>query len=151
MKHSTSWWESHLLNDDIFGDIRFKKLNGGQYVPYNISSVPVDSVSLDIFLKDEDKSLPLIIGTQFGFFPRLNTIPGFFLNPRIIALLSKSALSGNVAGLTICLISGRSRPWKVIQDFPNKLEYDSSSTAEEIDPQKDFGLVMEYGKWLVSK
>jgi hypothetical protein len=151
MKHSTSWWESHLLNDDIFGDIRFKKLNGGQYVPYNISSVPVDSVSLDIFLKDEDKSLPLIIGTQFGFFPRLNTIPEFYLEPRVVALLSKSVLSGNVAGISICLIPGREKAWKVIRDFPDKREYNPSSSIKEIDPQNDFCCVMNSGERLVVK
>jgi hypothetical protein len=151
MKQSTSWWESHLLNDEIYRNIRFKKLDGGQYVPYNISSVPVDSVSLDIFLKGEDKSLPLIIGTQFGFFPRLNTIFGFYLEPRVVALLSKSVLSGNVAGMTICLIPGREQAWRVIRDFPDKPDYEPSSIAEQIDPQRDFGCVMNSGERLVVK
>jgi len=77
----------------------------------------VDHVELEEFLQLEEERLPLLIGTQFGFFPRLNKINGFFLEPRVIALLSKSVLSGNVAGLTICLISGRTKPWKVIRDF----------------------------------
>ncbi len=151
MKRTLSWWESHLLSDEIYGNIRLKILDGGQYVPYNISSVPVDSVNLDIFLKDEDKSLPLIIGTQFGFFPRLSTIPGFYLEPRVVVLLSKSVLSGNVAGLSICLVQGRGKPWKVIRDFPDKPEHYPSSIAKEIDPQRDFGLVMVSGERLVIK
>jgi len=145
MKHSTTWWESHLLSDEVYGNIRLKKLDGGQYVPYNIASIPVESVDIDIFLKLEDKRLPLIIGTQFGFFPRLNTIPGFYLEPRIVALLSKSVLSGNVAGITVCLITDGSKQWKIIRDFPNKSEYSVSNLAEEIDPGKDFCCVMESG------
>jgi|GEM_PF-1050610 len=148
MKRLTSWWESHLLNDEVYKDIRFKTLKGAQYVPYNISVVAVDHVGREEFLHGEDKRLPLIIGTQFGFFPRLNTIPGFYLEPRVVALLSKSVLSGSVAGMSICLITGREETWKVIRDFPNKRDYSVSTIAEEIDPGKDFGLVMESGKRL---
>ncbi len=146
MKNVSSWWESHLLHDEIYGNIQLKKLEGAQYLPYKISSVIVETVGLDEFLKLEDGRLPLLIGTQFGFFPRLTTINGFFLEPRIIALLSKSALSGNVAGLTICLINDRSGPWKVIRDFPDKREYNPSSSVKEIDPQKDFCCVMDSGQ-----
>jgi len=146
MKDSTTWWESHLLRDEIYGNIRLKKLDGGQYVPYNIASIPVEPVGTDVFLKLEDKRLPLIIGTQFGFFPRLNTIPGFYLEPRIVALLSKSVLSGSVAGMSFCLITGQEETWKVIRDFANKRNFTVSSTTEEIDPGKDFGLEMESGK-----
>lgn len=148
MKQLTHWWESHLLRDANYGDIRLKKLAGGQYVPYKILSISVEEVGLDIFLKLEDKRLPLIIGTQFGFFPRLNTIPGFLLEPRVVALLSKSALSGSVAGFSICLIPGREESLKVIRDFPNKIEYSASDIAEEIDPRKNFSLVMKSGKKL---
>ena len=148
MKHSTTWWESHLLRDEIYGNIRFKKLDVGQYVPYNIASILVEPVATDIFLKLEDKRLPLIIGTQFGFFPRLNTIPGFYLEPRVVALLSKSVLSGSVAGMSFCLITGRDETWKVIRDFANKRNFTVSSITEEIDPGKDFGLEMESGKKL---
>jgi hypothetical protein len=151
MKHSTSWWESHLLSDEAYGNIRLKKLDGGQYIPYNISSIPVEPVGLDVFLKEEDNRLPLLLGTQFGFFPRLNNIPGFYLEPRVVALLSKSVLSGSIAGLSICLIPGRNNPWKVIRDFPDKPEYYPSSIVEEIDPQRDFGLVMDSGERLVVK
>jgi len=63
-------------------------------------------------------------------------------------LLSKSALSGNVAGLTICLINDRSGPWKVIRGFPNKKDYTVSSIAKEIDPSKDFCCVIESGEKL---
>ena len=148
MKNVSTWWESHLLHDEIYGDIQLKKLAGAQYLPYKISSVIVETVGLDEFLKLEDGRLPLLIGTQFGFFPRLNTINGFFLEPRIIALLSKSALSGNVAGMTICLINDRSGPWKVIRDFPDKREYNPSASQKEIDPQKDFCCVMDSGEKL---
>ncbi|MBT4418847.1 MAG: hypothetical protein HOC81_01385 [Candidatus Marinimicrobia bacterium] len=151
MKHSTSWWESHLLNDEIYGNIRLKTLDGGQYVPYNISSILVEPVDLDAFLKEDDKCLPLLIGTQFGFFPRLNSIPGFYLEPRIVALLSKSVLSGNVAGMSICLILGHTNPWKVIRNFPDKPDYYPSSIADEIDPERDFGCTMGSGERLVVK
>jgi hypothetical protein len=151
MKHATSWWESHLLSDEIYRTIRLKKLDGGQYVPYNVSSILVKPVGIDLFLKIEEKYLPLIIGTQFGFFPRLNTIPRFYFEPRVVALLSKSALSGNVAGLSICLISGHDNPWKVIRDFPDKPEYTPSPIIEEIDPRRDFGCVMNSGKRFVVK
>ncbi len=148
MKQLSSWWESHFIHDEIYGDIKLKKLDGAQYLPYKISSVIVETVELNDFLKLEDGRLPFLVGTQFGFFPRLNTINGFFLEPRIIALLSKSALSGNVAGLTICLIHDRSGPWKVIRDFPNKRDYTVSSIDKEIDPSKDFCCVIESGEKL---
>jgi hypothetical protein len=151
MKQSASWWESHLLCDENYGNIRFKILDGGQCVPYNISSILVDSVHLDVFLRVEDKRLPLLIGTQFGFFPRLSSIPGFFLEPRVVALLCKSVLSGNVAGLTICLIADRCKPWKVVRDFPDRSNYILSSAIREVDPQKDFGIVMSSGERLVLK
>ena len=151
MKQLTHWWESRFFYDEIYGDIRLKKLDGGKYVPYKISSIKVENVSLEMFLELEDGRLPLIIGTQFGFFPRLNTIPGFYLEPRLVALLSKSALSGNVAGLSICLISGHDNPWKVIRDFPDKPEYTPSPIIEEIDPRRDFGCVMNSGKRFVVK
>jgi hypothetical protein len=151
MKQLSSWWESHLLSDEIYGNIRLKILDGGQYVPYNISSILVEPVGLDLFLKIEDKRLPLIIGTQFGFFPRLNNIPGFNLEPRVVALLSKSVLSGNVAGIAICLIPGREQTWKVIRDFPDKPDYYPSLIVEEIYPQRDFGCVMNSGERLVVK
>ena len=145
MNQLLSWWESHLLSDETYGNIRLKKLDGGQYVPFNISSILVEPVDLEVFLKEEDKRLPLLIGTQFGFFPRLDNIPGFFLEPRVVALLSKSVLSGNVGGMSICLISERTKPWKVIRDFPDKPEYDVSSITVNIDPQRDFGCVMDSG------
>jgi hypothetical protein len=151
MKQLTHWWESRFFYDEIYGDIRLKKLDGGKYVPYKISSIKVENVSLEMFLELEDGRLPLIIGTQFGFFPRLNTIPGFYLEPRLVALLSKSVLSGSVAGLSICLIPGREESWKIIRDFPNKHEDFYSSTSEDIDPQKDFGCVMNSGERLVLK
>ncbi len=66
-----------------------------------------------------------------------------------MALPSKSVLSGNVAGMTICLIPGRERSWKIIRDFPDKREYDASSAAAEIDPRKDFGMVMISGEKLI--
>jgi hypothetical protein len=151
MKQLTHWWESHLLSDEIYGNIRLKKLDGGQYVPHNISSILIELVSVDAFLKDEDKRLPLLIGTQFGFFPRLSNIPGFYLEPRVVALLSKSVLSGSVAGLSICLISGRNSPWKIVRNFPDKPEYVPSSIADEIDPHRDFGCVLNSGERLVLK
>jgi len=148
MKNVSTWWESHFMANETYRRVSFKTLREGGYSHHNITCTRVDEVDLDTFLKIEDERLPLLFGTQFGIFPRLNKISGFFLETRIVALLSKSVLSGNVASLSICLISGSSNTWKVIRDFPNKKEYTVSSIAKEIDPSKDFCCVIESGEKL---
>ena len=151
MDKRMSRWEYHYQQDVTYGNVGFKTLKNGGYPRFTISEVPIDEVGLHDFLKHEDKRIPLIIGSQFGFFPRLNRINGFFLEPRIIALLSKSVLSGCVAGLTICLIADSSKPWKVIKDFPEKHEFDHTSICTEINPNKDFGFDLATGGRLVVK
>lgn len=151
MRKTNHYWESHYLKDTTYGNVGFKKLQNGGYPQFTIAEIPIDQVDLQIFLKPETERIPLIIGTQFGFFPRLTQIPGLFHEPRVIALLSKSVLSGSVAGLTICLIPDQAKPWKVIKDFPEKPDLDQDSTRSEIYPRKDFGTVLNSGARLVIK
>ena len=151
MSSRIAWWEHHLLNDAEFGDIRLKTLKTTLYLTFKTAEVVVDQVSINEFLKMESDRLPLVVGTQFGLFPRLNEVKGFFLEPRIVALLSKSALSGNVAGLSICLITDNTGVWKVIKDFPEQQLAKSQKVITEINVGRDFGCVLESGKSLVIK
>ena len=151
MRNTTQRWESHYLKDSTYGNVGFKTLRNSGYPLFSIAEIVIDQVDLQKFLKPETERIPLIIGTQFGFFPRLNQIPGLFLEPRVIALLSKSVLSGSVAGLTICLIPDGAKPWKVIKDFPEKPELFQTSNQSEINPGKDFGIGLNSGERLVIK
>lgn len=151
MDKRMSWWEYHYLQDPTYSSVGFKTLVDGGYPRFTIKEIQIDEVDKNDFMKPEVDRVPLIIGSQFGFFPRLNRINGFFLEPRIIALLSKSVLSGCVAGLTICLITDNAKSWKVIKDFPEKHEIDPTSLCNEINPNKDFGFTLEAGRKLVAK
>ena len=151
MDKRMSRWEYHYLQDPTYSSVGFKTLVDGGYPRFTIKEIQIDEVDKNDFMKPEVDRIPLIIGSQFGFFPRLNRINGFFLEPRIIALLSKSVLSGCVASLTICLITSRSKSWKVIKDFQEKQEFDHTSTCTEIDPNKDFEFALATGGRLVVK
>ncbi len=84
--------------------MRFKKLDLG-YPQFDFDWKHLDTVSLDVFIRNEPDRLPLFIGSQFGVNPRINEIPGFFNGAKEIAILAKSLLSGAVAGVSIYRIS----------------------------------------------
>ena len=151
MKQQASWWELHMLNDKLYSNVRFKTLLGETYNRYRINEFQVDKVPLKKFLLLEQDRLPLIIGTQFGFFPKPSQIKEFYTEPRIIALLSKSALSGRVAGVSICLIPDNSGVWKVIKDFSEQQKVSNQNAVKEINIGRDFGFVLESGESLVIK
>lgn len=151
MKNVSNWWESQYLADEEYSKVGFKRLTTLSEQMYRISSVKVDAVKLDHFLNQEEDRIPLLIGSQFGIIPRLNSIPGFFSEPRILALLSKSLLSGSVAGLTICLVPDSLGVWKVIKDFPEHELVRGQKAIKEINIGHDFGCRLESGKSLVIK
>ena len=93
-------WVDIIKQDKHFGKIRFKKLNRG-YPIFVLHPHLYDEVNLNEFITSEINRLPLFIGSQFGINPRLEDV--FFSNNelKIIAVLSKSLLSGKVSGLKI--------------------------------------------------
>ncbi len=96
----TKNWINNLRKDERFKDIRLKRLEKG-YPPFEIDESLIDVVSAEEFVKIEEKRLPLFIGSQFGIHPDMNKIPDFFNGHKLIAILAKSLLSGNVDGLSI--------------------------------------------------
>ncbi len=151
MRQQTSRWESRYLEDEDYRSVGFKRLSTLSEQMYRITSVKVDAVNLDHFLNLEEDRIPLLIGSQFGIFLRLNGIPGFFSEPRIVALLSKSLLSGSVAGLTICLVPDSLGVWKVIKEFPERGMVSEQSTIKEINIGREYGCRLKSGKSLVIK
>ncbi len=99
------YWVDNFKKDSFWGTIRFKKLNTG-YPPFTIPSNLIDVVEMDEFLKDEEKRLPLFIGSQFGIHPRLEKIYKNEAKFKVIAILSKSLLSGCVSSLAIYVVNG---------------------------------------------
>ena len=116
------YWVDHLKTSIEFGNIRFKKLKKG-YSPLVIPLELIDEVDANEFYEEETDRLPLFINTQYGIFPKEESLPGFMTNGRMIAYISKSILSGAVACLAIFIMDddgGRlpQRRYK-IADFRN--------------------------------
>lgn len=119
MKHSW-YWLSRFKADAHYGKMRLKKLDGG-YPRFDFDSKYIDTVRLEVFIKNEPDRIPLFIGTQFGVMPRVNELQDFFNGPKEIAVLGKSLLSGTVAGLGIYLISEEDAEFThdKVKYFPN--------------------------------
>ena len=101
--HVTVQWLFWIRNHPVLKYFRFKRLKQGflGYPPFNFPEDLIDVVDLEEFVANERFRLPLIIGTQFGEYPRMNKIFKEISTSVRIAVLGKSLLSGHVAGLTI--------------------------------------------------
>lgn len=116
----TKYWIKKFQMDVNFGNKRLKRLENG-YPPFEIDDNLIDTVDLKSFITDEEDRIPLFIASQFGIHPSIKSIPDFFNGPKMIAVLSKSLLSGNVHGLSIHLIQENDKASKsnVIAKFLN--------------------------------
>jgi hypothetical protein len=94
------FWIDNFINDRNYGHMRFKRLEKG-YPPFVIDDELIDTVEFEEFIKIENDRIPIFIGSQFGINPRIKEIPNFFNGIKLIAILSKSLLSGCVNGLTL--------------------------------------------------
>ena len=68
-------------------------------------------------------AFPFFIGTQFGIYPKIDEIPNFLNEPKIIAVFGKSILSGCVAGLSI---------YKVCEEKTEEVEIAYFEIREEL-------------------
>ncbi|MFN3299394.1 MAG: hypothetical protein ACK41Z_04295 [Sediminibacterium sp.] len=100
---NTATWVQLFKSDRHYGTMRFKWL-GFQIPPFEIDEKLFDNVKKDDFNKIEINRIPLLLGSQFGLSPNIDLIPEFFNGNKLVAILSKSLLSGRVAGLSICQI-----------------------------------------------
>jgi hypothetical protein len=118
-------WVPRFLADPEYGHLRLKRLASG-YPPHDMDPGIIDVVEPEIFLTLEPLRMPFFLGTQFGTYPRLENLPKPHLGIMTIAVLGKSLLSGNVAGLSICEIdigpNGFKSKRRIIRHFPNRLE-----------------------------
>ena len=96
----TKYWLKNFKNDRYWGQKRFKRLENG-YPHFEIDESLIDNVSFDDFIKIEEHRIPLFIGSQFGINPRIDDMSEFFNGRKLVAILEKSLLSGQVYGLTI--------------------------------------------------
>lgn len=103
-------WVKRLLMNEKYRKVRFKKLNIG-YPPFHFPKELIDTVSMVEFKRNEDQRIPLFIGSQFGIFPNPEKIPWFFNSNKVVAILSKSLLSGVVYGLKIFWVNVRGFDW----------------------------------------
>ena len=94
----------NLKNGFYIKGLRLKKLNVG-YPLFKLPNNLIDEVNLDEFVKDEENRLPLFIGSPFGVYPKLESVFKEKTKSQVIVVLSKSLLSGHVAGLYIYLYS----------------------------------------------
>lgn len=93
-------WLREMREDPIFGKCTFKlyRLDGhadrliiGEY----------SIVNFEEFNKVEPLRIPLLLGCQFGIFPRPESLAGFYNEDKYVAIINKSVLSGLVSGVTI--------------------------------------------------
>jgi hypothetical protein len=93
-------WMISKQTHPYFRNIRFKKLHSG-YHRFIIDTSFIDEVDNENFNSIEDDRVAFFIGSQFGISPQIDKIPDFFNGEKLVAILSKSLLSGNVYGLVI--------------------------------------------------
>jgi len=113
----TKYWIKKFKTDIEYGDKRFKRIKKG-YPYFEIDNELIDIVELDDFIKIEPNRFPLFIGSQFGIHPKLNEISDFFNGEKVIAVLSKSVLSGSVSGLSLHKINKNDKKF-----IPNKIQH----------------------------
>lgn len=107
----TKYWIKNFINDQDYGQKRFKRLKKG-YPRFEIDEAIIDIVEFEEFIKIEEQRIPLFIGSQFGINPRIDEIPRFFNGEKLIAILNKSLLSGHVAGLSLYQIGANDKKFK---------------------------------------
>jgi hypothetical protein len=72
------YWIKRLEEDEQYGNIRFKILNEG-FHKLGIKTNKIDIVELDEFIKIDPVRIPLFVGTQFGIYPRIESVPIFLM------------------------------------------------------------------------
>jgi len=114
--HTTNWIK-HLKQNPEYCHLRFKKLDKGFYAypPFDIDKTLIDEVDIETFIKIEENRIPLFIGTQFGVYPSVDKSPKFLCQDKIVAILGKSLLSGQVSGLGIFKLLSNSNFEKKIE------------------------------------
>jgi hypothetical protein len=123
----TKYWIAKLKADPEYSKKRFKIPPGNGW-PYHLLFDPemVDVVSYEEYVLIEEDRIALGLGCQFGIHPRIisdeNSV--FYNGEKLVALLSKSVLSGAVAGLYIYKIEKDDKKFmnRVANVFPNKME-----------------------------
>jgi hypothetical protein len=93
-------WTIHYQNDPEFSHIRFKRIKGSGQT-FDFVTGWIDLVTPEEFFTPEPNRLPLFLGTQFGISPHLHLHKEFLTGHLRVAIIAKSQLSGNVAGLFI--------------------------------------------------
>jgi len=112
MKKHTTYWIKHFRQNKEFGHLRFKLLKDKEHggnPPFDIDESLIDEVGLDDFVKFEENRIPFFVGTQHGIYPRIDEIPNFYSEDKIIGILGKSLLSGHIGGLSIHKCVGKER------------------------------------------
>lgn len=118
------YWIARLKVDPDYSKKRFKIPKGNSYSQHLYFDPDlVDRVSDEEFLSIEADRIPLGLGCQFGIHPRMiqDENSPFYNGEKLVALLAKSVLSGNVAGLKIYKIVKEDKKFKhrVVEFFPN--------------------------------
>jgi hypothetical protein len=114
----TMLWIEQFKNDHEFIDVRFKYLESLQ-VKIDFDRELIEAVSMEDFIRIENKRIPLFIGSQFGLIPRMDTLTGFYNGSKFFGVLLKSMLSGHVAGLKVYKINKGETDCKEYRFFRN--------------------------------
>jgi len=93
-------WLKSFQASSKFGNMTFKCLDVN-FPLFEKKDEFFTKVDLATFNKIEEDRIPFFIGTQFGIYPNINKLEGFFNGRKQVALLAKSLLSGLVHGLII--------------------------------------------------
>ncbi len=116
----TTFWVKKFKEEQKNRQKRFKRLDRG-YPPFELDESLIDIVDMEEFVMIEEHRIPIFVGSQFGIYPRIEEMPEFFNGRKVIAILSKSLLSGHVSGLTIYQIEENEKQfnYKRVERYPN--------------------------------
>ncbi len=116
----TTFWVKKFKEEQKNRQKRFKRLDRG-YPPFELDESLIDIVDMEEFVMIEEHRIPIFVGSQFGIYPRIEEMPEFFNGRKVIAILSKSLLSGHVSGLTIYQIEENEKQFnfKQVERYPN--------------------------------
>ncbi len=116
----TTFWVKKFKEEQKNRQKRFKRLDRG-YPPFELDEWIIDIVDMEEFVMIEEHRIPIFVGSQFGIYPRIEEMPEFFNGRKVIAILSKSLLSGHVSGLTIYQIEENEKQFnfKQVERYPN--------------------------------
>lgn len=116
----TTCWIKKFKEEQKNRQKRFKRLERG-YPPFELDESLIDIVDMEEFILIEEFRIPIFVGSQFGIYPRIEKMPEFFNGRKVIAILSKSLLSGHVSGLTIYQIEENEKQfnYKRVERYPN--------------------------------